>query len=200
AHEYGNNTFRAYRITPQGISAPIISNIGSDHTVAATTSGEGYMAYAAGRIAVGLTGPGGNTVEVFDLDTATGEITNFRSISVAGAGQVYGVAFSSSGEKLYVTMLGNPGEILEFYYDEDLDTYVQMPAPIPMTGLESVQPGAMQFGPDGQLYVALDGQNFLGAIQPQDDDNTPSTFMANATPNLGGTSTLGLPKIGRAHV
>lgn len=193
AHEYGNNTFRAYRITPQGISAPIISNIGSDHTVAATTSGEGYMAYAAGRIAVGLTGPGGNTVEVFDLDTATGEITNFRSISVAGAGQVYGVAFSSSGEKLYVTMLGNPGEILEFYYDEDLDTYVQMPAPIPMTGLESVQPGAMQFGPDGQLYVALDGQNFLGAIQPQDDDDTPSTFMANATPNLGGTSTLGLP-------
>src|SRR5690606_32631089 len=119
-----------------------------------------------------------------DIDTGTGELTNFRSIPVAAAGQVYGVAFSQSGEKMYVTLLGHPGEIFEFFYDDDLDTYVQMPAPIPMTGLGSVQPGAMQFGPDGQLYVALEGQNFLGAIQPQDDDNTPSTFMANATPNL----------------
>lgn len=187
AHEYGTNTFRAYRLTPQGIEAPVISNIGSDHTVTSPESGEGYMAFSAGRIAVALNG----SIEIFDYDVATGELTNFRSVTAPGP--VYGVAFSSSGEKMYATVLGNPGEIIEYYYDEDADAYVQMPTTIVMTGSEGAQPGAMQYGPDGQLYVAIEGETTLGAILPQDDDDTQSGFQPDATPDLGGVVNLGLP-------
>ncbi len=187
AHEYGSNTFRAYRLTPDGIAAPVISNIGSDHSVTSPESGEGYMVYGSGRLAVALN----NTIEIFDYDVATGEVTNFRS--VAAPGPVYGVAFSSSGNKMYATVLGNPGQIIEYYYDEDLDQYVQMPTPIVMTGAESSQPGAMQYGPDGQLYVAVSGRDKLSSITPQDDEDTQSGFQLDATPALGGTVNLGLP-------
>jgi len=47
AHEYGNNSFRAYKITQQGIGNPVISSIGSDHNFATAANGQGYMKLGA---------------------------------------------------------------------------------------------------------------------------------------------------------
>src|SRR5690606_14112250 len=47
AHEYGNNSFRAYHITPEGISNPVISDIGSDHAMTSAENGQGYMKLGA---------------------------------------------------------------------------------------------------------------------------------------------------------
>ena len=54
--------------------------------------------------------------------------------------------------------------------------------------------GAIQRGPDGQIYVAVNGSAFLGVIQPAADTLTISTFNANGLALAGGTnSLLGLP-------
>ena len=50
-------------------------------------------------------------------------------------------------------------------------------------------------GPDGQLYVAVDGSGTLGQIQVDEDEDDPSTYIPNASPALlgGTTSSIGLP-------
>lgn len=187
AHEYGNNNFRAYEITPEGISSPVFSSIGSDHTIASQNAAEGYMVVGTGgRLAVALP-PG--TIEIFNFVDSSGAVVNYRTpISVPGGGEVYGVQFSTNGERLFVTKKSHPNEIFEYEYDEDTDTYDFLGV-ISMTG----QPGAMQIGPDGQLYVAVTGANALGAISVNNNPGELSTFNASAIPNLNGTVTLGLP-------
>jgi large repetitive protein len=187
AHEYGNNTFRAYQVTTTGISSPAFSTIGSDHSISSTETGEGYMILSNGQLAVSLPG----MVELFDFVDSSGLVTNYRPITgLPVGGEVYGIAFSPGGEKMYVTLKNHPNEIFEFFYDQPTDTYIIMPSgPIQMTG----QPGAMQLGPDGQIYVAVQGANTLGSITVQTGSAVLSTFNATAVQGLAGAVTLGLP-------
>jgi gliding motility-associated-like protein len=194
AHEYGNNSFRAYQITSQGISNPVISSIGSPHDYTAAENGQGYMKLGAeNRIAVALSTPGvSNVVEIFDFADSTGVISNFRSADLeAPTGQVYGVEFSPGGNKLYATLQnGGNSQIMEFAFDSLAVPYLKKP-PIDVPG-ETL--GAIQMGPNGQIYVARNGGAFLGTIQPVEDTTQVSTFTLDGQQLLGGTnSNLGLP-------
>ena len=194
AHEYGNNSFRAYRISDLGISNPVISSIGSDHAVTSAENGQGYMKLGPqNRLAVALSTPGtSNVVEVFDFADSTGLITNFRTANLNNPnGQVYGVEFSSGGNKLFATLKGaTSSQIVEFAFDSVGAVYLKKPPIAPVTE----ELGAIQIGPDGQLYVAVNGEQFLGTIQANEDTTQVSTFLLNGFGLLGGTnSTLGLP-------
>ncbi|HOO10810.1 MAG TPA: PKD domain-containing protein, partial [Cyclobacteriaceae bacterium] len=94
AHEYGNNTFRAYPITATGIGDPVYSSIGSDHTFKSPQAGEGYIKLGArNNVAVALSQPGtSNLVELFTLVDSSGRMVNYRKIDLNEPnGQVYGV-------------------------------------------------------------------------------------------------------------
>ncbi|MBL0740107.1 PKD domain-containing protein [Chryseolinea lacunae] len=194
AHEYGNNSFRAYRVTQQGLGNPVISSIGSDHNFATAANGQGYMKLGArDRLAVALSTPGAsNVVEVFDFTDSTGTVSNFRTADLKNAnGQVYGVEFSPGGNKLFAS-LKNSGssQIVEFAFDSLSIPYLKKPPIAPV----SQTLGAIQTGPDGQIYVAVDGQNALGTIQASEDTTQVSTFRIDGMPLLSGTnSRLGLP-------
>src|SRR5690606_16835957 len=73
AHEYGNNTFRAYPITPNGIGDPVYSSIGSDHSFTSQANGEGYMKIGArNNLAVPISTPGtSNIIELFTFTDTT---------------------------------------------------------------------------------------------------------------------------------
>jgi hypothetical protein len=193
AHEYGNNSFRAYRITDLGISNPVISAIGSDHAVTSAENGQGYMKLGGNNIlAVALSTPGtSNVIELFDFADSTGVVSNFRPANLNNpAGQVYGVEFSPGGNKLYATLKGATSQVVEFFIDSLGMPYLMQP-PIPPVNEEL---GAIQTGPDGQIYVAVNGETFLGTIQPNEDTTQVSTFLLNGFPLVGGTnSNLGLP-------
>lgn len=193
AHEYGNNSFRAYRISNLGIGNPVISSIGSDHALTSAENGQGYMKLGPqDRLAVALSTPGtSNVVEVFDFSDSTGLITNFRTADLNNPnGQVYGVEFSPGGNKLYATLRGATSQVVEFAFDSTGAVYLKKPpiAPVPE------ELGAIQIGPDGQLYVAVNGEQFLGTIQANEDTTQVSTFQLNGFGLLAGTnSNLGLP-------
>ncbi len=190
AHEFGTNNFRAYRITAEGLSSPVISSAGSDHSISSAEQGQGYMKLAAnGQLAVAVSTPGvSNTVEIFDFDDATGVVSNPKVIDIGPAGQVYGVDISSSGQKLFATTKG-PGALHEFRYDSLTETYVKL-----NTINAGADLGAIERGPDGTTYVAVNGSNALGTIQVNEDPDEISTFTEAGFPLLSGTtSTLGLP-------
>jgi large repetitive protein len=191
AHEFGNNSFRAYPVTTAGIGNPVISSIGSDHTLNNEISGRGYMKLGGNNIlAVALSTPGvSNVLELFDFDNTTGELSNFRTADLNSAdGQVYGVEFA--GDKLFATITGNPSLIREFYIDYQGNPVLITPNAAPVAN----ELGAIQLGPDGRLFVAVNNQNFLGTILVNPDTLLTSTFVLNGFPLAGGTqSRLGLP-------
>ncbi len=197
AHEYGNNIFRAYRITTAGIDNPIFSGIGSDHNIAFPANAEGYMRLGPqNRLAVPIATPGvSNIVEVFDFIDSAGTVTNLRTINMnTTAGQAYGVEFGAGGNKLYVSLLGSPSKLYEYAFDS-LGIPRQPSATPRMSDADYPQGlGAIVMGPDQQIYVAVKDQPALGVITVVPDTARASTFQIDAFPLVGGTvSRLGLP-------
>lgn len=202
AHELGNNSFRAYRITPFGIQNPVITSIGSDYPVTDEGYAQGYMKLGGlNRLVVGLstkTSPSAYQVvglEVFDFIDSTGVVTNYRNITPvypgSPSGQLYGVEFASN--KLFATIRNTaPGQsaLVEFYFDS-LGRIHQITPPLPAIAEEL---GAIQFGPDGTLYVAVNNRPYLGTILFNPDTTQLSGFIANGFTLRSGTqSRLGLP-------
>jgi len=192
AHEYGNNSFRAYRITVDGISNPVVSSVGSDHMVTSPENGQGYMKLGAqNRLVVALSTPGvSNVVEIFDFIDSTGVVTNFRTVDLGSTtGQVYGVEVSPGGNKLFAT-LKNPGgsTMYEFAFDSLGNPYYQQGV------AQSGELGAIQIGPDGQLYVAINGSTNLGMFSAVEDTTALTNLSLQPFALAAGTtSTLGLP-------
>ena len=191
AHEYGNNSFRAYRITATGISNPVVSSIGSDHMTTSAANGQGYMKLGAlNRLVVALSTPGvSNVVEIFDFIDSTGMVTNFRTADLeTSSGQVYGVEVSPGGNKLFATLLDARPQMFEFAFDSLGNPYLKQSVDA------TAQLGAIQIGPDGQIYVARDGSGTVGMFQASEDTTTLSSINALQDFDLAGnTSTLGLP-------
>ena len=191
AHEFGNNSFRAYRVSSQGIGNPVISSIGSDHKLEVTEHGQGYMEIGARSIlAVALATPGvSNVVELFDFIDSTGVVTNFRTADLGTtAGEVYGLEISPAGNKLFATLKGPPSQIVEFSIDSVGNPHFKQRANF----TENL--GAMQIGPDGQIYVAREGNTALGTFSANEDTTAVSNLALQDFGLVAGTnSELGLP-------
>ncbi len=203
-HEYGNSTFRSYRITPNGIGEPVFSSIGSDHSQCGADNriGEGYMRLGPKNIlAVPLTYPGANFIELFHLNDSTGRIvkystdpTNNRLDLKEAAGQVYGIEFASSnkkGVKLFATVNnGASSKFVEF----SIDSLNKVQLLLPKIASPGGELGALQTAPNGVIYVAVKGGTGLAQVVPGSDLAIKSNIVLNALPLAPGTtSLLGLP-------
>ncbi len=200
AHEYGNSTFRTYRITNQGIGEAVYSDIGSIHTFKSSANGQGYMKLGIrDNLAVALSTTGiSNILELFQLNDTTGAIRNYRKVDMAQPnGQVYGVEFSPGGRKLFATIKGAPtaseSEIFEYY----LDSLDQVPPVFVQKVARSTEMGALQIAPDGQIYLAFNdaaNNKKLGTISANENKiMTPSTINFNGFTLTSGNARLGLP-------
>ncbi|MDZ7646217.1 MAG: hypothetical protein U5K54_02985 [Cytophagales bacterium] len=163
-HEYGNNVFRSYPIHRQGIGQPVYSEAGSDHTFKAQQNGEGYMKIGPrNNVAVALSTPGtSNLIELFTLNDSTGRLDNYRKIDLNEPnGQVYGIEFSPGGNKVFATVKGSPSpsQIFEYFLDSLERPFFKQRIQ------QTVELGALQLGPDGQIYTAINGSGTLGTIQ-----------------------------------
>lgn len=191
AHEFGNNVFRAYPITPTGIGDPVFTSIGSDHGFSPTTQGEGYIKMGGrSQVAVALSqSPTRNFLELFTLVDSTGRLTNFRPIDLSPSnGQVYGVEFSAN--RLFATIKGPPSEIVEYFIDSLDQVFFRQRVQ------NTAELGAIETGPDGQVYVAINNSSVLGTIQVNagDEPTDLSVFNFNGFTLASGTqSRLGLP-------
>ncbi len=206
-HEYGNNNFRAYPITALGIGNPVISNIGRVHPSTSESAGQGYMKLSAnGQLAVALSiSNNENYVELFQFVDSVGAVTAPLSLDLSPeTGQVYGVEFSPDENKLFATLRNSGGASKVFWWEIDTTTVVGEvtdPSHIIASREEianeaGIDLGAMQQGPDGQIYIAKDGAPNLATISNPDGipNQTDPGFNISGFALAGGTtSTLGLP-------
>lgn len=217
-HELGNNTFRFYPVSNEGIGQPVLSSVGGNHSFG---TGVGSMKFSPDgtKLAVTIHEGGNNRVEIFDFDQETGELTEYAILDLGSEGEVYGLEFSEDAGRILVSYRnGGPG-VEEFFIqateskdDSDPGNPVTTTCPdcfINASGKEEIKQcildsrvsvadtrgldlGALQIGPDGQIYVAIVGSNLIGQIQVEQNCG-PSRFNQNAVEPMPGTSNLGLP-------
>lgn len=214
AHEYGNNTFRAYPITAEGIGSPVVSSYGGIHSFNDSLSAQTGMKFSddGQRIAVSIIEGENDYVEIFDFDPETGEVLEFEyriDLNEGGGGtsdQVYDVHFSPGGNKLFATMnnrnTGSPGgRILEYRVDSLSTEESRLNSRTDITensGL-NVNFGQIQTTPTGGLFVAVEtpgnpgGSNFVSQIAANEDTATASGFSPQVVELAVGNSRLGLP-------
>jgi len=212
-HELGNNTFRAYPVSALGIGPPVLSSVGSNHGF---NSGVGAMKFNSDgdKVAVTISEGGCNKLEIFDFDQSTGEMTEYARIDLGCDGDVYGLEFSEDGDRVLVSYRnGGPG-IEEFNIKavenddpdaaicpscfENANTRAEIEACINSTknsisGTSGLNLGAIQIGPNGQIYAAIVGSDRIGQINVGSGCNSSSTFTTDGVQPMPGTSNLGLP-------
>ncbi|WP_162342283.1 T9SS type B sorting domain-containing protein [Cyclobacterium salsum] len=217
-HEKGTDAFRMYPVSSEGIGQPVFNSIGGDHDYG---DGIGTLKFSGdgSKLAVSYTEGGTNWVEIFDFDQSTGEMTPYATLDLGADGDVYGLEFSSDAARLFVSYRnGGPG-VEEFFVqsaeetdETDPDNPVTSTCPecfetandqaaiescilnsrATVSGTGGLDLGALQIGPDGQVYAAVVGSNLIGQIQIG-SGCTPSTFNQNAVDAMPGTANLGLP-------
>ena len=200
------DAFLAYLVTEAGVQpTPVISKIGALHALSASAQGyRGQMKVSPDgqQLAVarfsGTLADSSSTVELFAFDAATG-IVSGRKVIDSGAGGYYGVEFSPSRSRLYVTVL-SPPKLLQF----DL-TATNIPGSkraIPLKQTTPVNLGSMQAAPDGKIYVARENQSALGFITYPDSLGAKARYADDSlTLRLGGRrSGLGLPNFNQSSL
>ena len=206
-HELGNNTFRAYPVSSQGIGQSVNSSVGSAHGY---NSGVGTMKFSpdGSKLAVTISEGGCNRTEIFEFNQQTGALTEYALLDLGCSGDIYGLEFSQDSDRILVSYRnGGPG-IEEFIIKEvtsgcpscfaTATTAAARAACIISTkkvlsGTAGLDLGALQIASDGQIYVAVVDDNRIGQIQVGTGCTAASSFNQTAVAAMPGTSNLGLP-------
>ncbi|MEO9483823.1 MAG: PKD domain-containing protein [Ekhidna sp.] len=191
-HEFGNNTFRAYRTSPNGLSGAIFSPAGEVHDFMQELSATGYMKISPTLNQIAVNIPGTNQVEILDFDQ--GRVSNPRLIDT-GESDLYGMEFSAGGLRLYLTTSSGASKLIQ--YDLDSLNSADPVADITATKFDGYPQGAnygaLQMGPNGTIYMAIDNSSTIGTISAPDGNDAGASFDAGGFDLSGRTSRLGLP-------
>lgn len=126
-------------------------------------------------------------VYLYDFNDATGVISN--PVLISQNSLPYGIEFSPSGEKLYVSY-DNGGQ------QGGLRQYNLLSPNIASSNTlisNTLQSGALQLGPNGKIYRARGGVGFLDVINSPEEDGALCNFQPDSQSLGSRFSSLGLP-------
>lgn len=178
AHRHFTNSFYSYLITPSGISAPVITNIGSVHTGnfsffngCGTAIGQMKASSNGNRIGIVFSNVMPAVAEVFDFNSSTGVLSNV--ISLLTNGNEYGIEFSPDNSKLYFS---NVQGLYQFNLNAGNQAAINA-SKTQITNLGTA-PCPIQLGPDGKIYVCR-LTNYLGAVTSPNNLGLSCSYVNN---------------------
>lgn len=195
-HEFGNNTFRANLVTDEGIGPTFFTPAGTVLAKQDPSLSDGYMKLHPGGQNFTNVISGNSTFEIFDfLDSLGGRrIFNPRLIDSEESTPLYGLEFEGDGLAMYLST----GDRLIGYLLDSLgtDNEIQDIIDTKIDGPTGAGFGAIQTGPNGQIYLAIDNSQTVGSITlgaDRDLINLNATAIDINPDNTGRLSRLGLP-------
>ena len=193
-HEFPGDAFYSYLVTSLGIIAsPVISHSGVP--VSQAQYCRGYMKASPDGRHLAVAHSWSTNAELFNFDNATGMVSNPVTFAGFNFEAQYGIEFSPSSQLLYIGEWYSGTSI----YQYDLNA-ANIAASRIVIGTDSgASIGALQLGPDGRIYVAVDGRHYLGLIKYPDILGIGCSFALTSI-NLGAKlSGLGLPTFNQSY-
>ncbi len=187
-HRRDSATFWVYNITSAGISAPVISNVG---TLSAYNAGVMKVSPDRHKI-VSQVCEGSSThgTELFDFDATTGIVSNCQVLD--NIGNNYGAEFSPNSTKLYTSTLYGT-EV--YQYNVSLPTTAAIVASKTLVGT-TANAGDLKLAPDNKIYIVKYFVGNLDCITSPDLAGTSCNYVVNSFTLAPGTyGELGLPNI-----
>lgn len=170
AHEWNSDAFMAWMVSDTGIAAtPVISHVGLVHekttdpadTTGANAIGEMKATTAGDKIAVALYSQ--SVLQTFNFDNASGIVSNPITLQHADVKQPYGVSYSPNGRFLYTSTTAIPYMVVRWDLQSGTAAAINQSLQKVDSGRTSVL-GSVQQGPDGMIYIAEVGRNFLSVL------------------------------------
>ncbi|MBS1780084.1 MAG: gliding motility-associated C-terminal domain-containing protein [Bacteroidetes bacterium] len=185
-----NSNFYAYKIASSGINfSPVVSVATYPKPPGSSMS----IKLSPDRRLLGLAAINGSFVAMHNFDARTGRITNARLIdtSMSSAAGFYGCDFSSDSRRFYATA---PNRKDIYQYDLTQATTNAIIASKNIVHHDTLAPGGMQLGPDGNVYVALINTQRVDRITNA-NDLFPGCAYSQVSPyNPTSTVLWGLPQ------
>ena len=133
---------------------------------------------------------------IYDFNSATGVISNERELNVSDRFS-YGIEFSPNGKKLYISTgdaLFNIEKLYQFKLDIPNPTAVNLNTTRVELHSYFNSRSALQLGPDGKIYRAMNERNSLGVINNPDEDGAASNYQHGVVDLGDKISKQGLPQ------
>jgi len=206
SHEFDRFTYKVSQFVDK-YSYYTEIDIGQQHgngtdDFGANRGATGYIAASIQGDKVAVAIEGQKMIEVFRFNNKTGQLRNLLQLPAGDPEHKkdkthgsYGLAFSPSGRFLYGT--SRDGGIL---YQWDFKTMNTVAEVYILRNNPDIPCGALQLAPNGKIYLAIDGQDYLGVINRPDRLGKRAAFeeygarLINNDTGEGGSSTLGLPQ------
>lgn len=202
-HRYKSDQFWAFHLDATGIADTVISATGSTYNAGiAGTQGQLQFSHDGQLLAAGSSN-GQNLLELFDFDPATGIVSNFRPLLKPNNDQaaIYGVAFSPDKSKLYARGITSFGLVYIFMVQYDLaaGNLAAINASqvlIDTDAMGLIQPGGLQPGPDGKIYMpSINNIATLAVIQSPNAAGTACNLQDQAVSLGNRHSSYSLPTV-----
>lgn len=190
-HGWDNNTFHAFLLSKDGVSKTAVkTNIGSP-IKGEFKNGNGYLKASPKGNRLALTFHADNRVEIFKFNNKTGKVSSPVKLEKLN-GMPYGLEFSSSGRRLYVSSLFG-GEINQFDIGRYNNDKIKASRKVIRKKKKNRQTGALQLGVDGKIYISDLDENQMSVINKPNVIGKKCGFKANYI-DLGEKSgRFGLP-------
>jgi len=210
-HTWGDDAFYAYLIDSEGLSDPVVSHTGMDHTADMQYNNAiGYMKASPDGKKMALAIYGLDKLEILDIDTKTGIVSNAVTSNPDFTG-VYGVEFSPDASRLYVTTIDLMGtqtfvsQLFQFSVNDGASIF-DNPVEIAMSTGGSYFCG-LQLAPDARIYISKTPlqNNHLDVIFNPDRPGVYCNYnyfngLAYPGLNLGnGKAKFGLPNFVQSY-
>jgi len=192
-HLWNSSAFYVYLVTPEGLNTdPLISEVGSFHH---GPDVHGSMKVSPDGRKLAIVYRTLKTVELFDFDIETGEISNYLPFH-SDIDWAYGIEFSKDASLMYVGDYYQRSRILQFDLNAGSNDDI-INSGIEIGTVSNTHLGALQMGTDGKIYVAkhdnLNGDHYLGVINNPEERGLACNFVEDGL-YLGGRECFwGLP-------
>jgi hypothetical protein len=183
AHKHFSSAFYVYLISENGISEPVISEIGTVHgNLSYLNDPRGYkdaigqmkISPDGSKIALVMENREPDVIDLFNFDPSSGAITEYKNLSDGTESHgIYGVAFSEDQSKLYVN--GRFG-LFQFSLDAGA-TQEEIKATKHKIANQNTT-GGLQLGPNGKIYVTRGFH--AGIIENPEIQGAGCNFIDNA--------------------
>ncbi|MCC7438996.1 MAG: PKD domain-containing protein [Armatimonadetes bacterium] len=197
-HEFGNQNFRSFLVTPAGVNpTPVISTTGYPHA-GDPFNNIGVMKISPNgkKLALAIWYEG--VAELLDFNNHTGQVSN--PIQLPTEGLEYGICFSPDNTKLYVSRANRLGSAIHQYEISTNSPLLIVSSRIKIADFAPNELGDLQIGPDRKIYVAQGNSVWLGVIHSPNAGGLGCNYQANGvmlavSSNIRRGSYLGLPNV-----